>query len=240
MLLVFWKTWSRSYRILYFISLLLLSLGLLLFSIAWWRGLGNVIRWDVLSELLNLPATIQTFTDGLQDYPINGTVYAVSEQFVASAMEVHPWMAEGLLAGLCLSAVWILSAITRLPRWHYLIAMAIFLVALSTFRFEMLAIPGFDGAGADSRYLFLLLAFIFGSVSYYFHAFRPEVLLPIRLAVFTGLMALVVFSLGQLAKAPLPALTLVSYGMPALLADSIADATAAESTGLMMMSFTPC
>lgn len=221
MSLVFWKNWSRSYRILYIVALLWLVVGLLGFILAWWRGLANVIRWDVLSELIDLPATIYSFTDGLQDFRLQGTVYAVSEQFVASAMQVYPWMAPLLLCLLCVSVALILSAMTRLPRWRYLIGMALFLIALSSFRFEMLAIPGFEGTGTDSRLLFLLIAFLFGSVSYYFHAFRQEVLLPVRLLVFTVVLVLVVGVLGYLTNAPMPALTIVSYGMPALLVISV-------------------
>lgn len=218
---IFWKHWSRSYRIVYIVALFVLVIGLLGFVIAWWRGLANVIRWDVLSELIDLPATIYAFTDGLQDFRLNGTVYAVSEQFVASAMQVYPWMAQVLLLVLCVSAALILSAMTQLSRWRYLIGMGLFLIALSLFRFEMLAVPGFEGAGTDSRLLFLLIAFVFGSVSYYFHAFRQDILLPIRLAVFAALLAVVVGGLGYLANAPLPALTIVSYGMPALLVLSV-------------------
>jgi hypothetical protein len=57
---------------------------LILFVIAWARGLGNVVHWNVLSELNELPVTFQTFSDGLLDYAVNGKAYAVSEQFVAS------------------------------------------------------------------------------------------------------------------------------------------------------------
>ncbi|OIN60098.1 hypothetical protein [Arsenicibacter rosenii] len=217
MSLLFWKTWSRSYRILYLLSLLLLLAAVVAFCLVWWRGLANMIRWDVLSELLDLPATIYTFSDGLLDFPVRGKTYAVSEQFVASAMTIAPWMATVLLTGVCIAMTMVLSALTRLPRLKYFIGMGIFLVALSTFRFEMLAVPGFDGLGADSRYLFLVIAFLLISLSYYFHAFRPDVLMPVRLAVFGGLIAAIAGVLGYFAQTPFPALTTISYGMPALL-----------------------
>ncbi|MBC8152184.1 MAG: hypothetical protein H7Z72_04675 [Bacteroidetes bacterium] len=214
--LIFWNHWSRPYRLTYLLSLLLFALSLIAFLTAWVRGLGNVVRWDVLSELTDLPITLQTFTDGLLDYSIPGKAYAVSEQFVASAMEVHPSVATAFVVGLCAAFALLLSAVTAFGRIAYLVAMTVFVAALSLFRFEMLDISGLDGP-----YLFLLLAFAFGSVSYYFHAFRSDIGLPIRLAVFGVLVAVVAFGLGALARVPFPALQVASYGLPVLLLLSV-------------------
>lgn len=214
--LIFWKHWSRSYRLTYLVGLLLLGISLLAFSIAWWRGLGNIVRWDVLSELVDLPITLQTFTDGLLDYSIPAKAYAVSEQFVASAMQIEPSVATGLLVGLCAAFTLLLSAVTAFGRVAYLAAMTLFVTSLSLFRLEMLDIAGLDGP-----YLFLGLIIAFGSVSYYFHAFRPDIGIPTRLAAFGGLVTVVTVGIGLLARVPFPALTVVSYSLPVLLLLSI-------------------
>lgn len=214
--LLFWQHWSRPYRLTYLFGLLLFVGSLFAFAVAWWRGLGNVVRWDVLSELTSLPITLQTFTDGLLDYSIPGKAYVVSEQFMASAMQVHPMVATAFVIGLCAAFSLLLSAITAFGRVAYLAAMTAFVASLSMFRFEMLEISGLDGP-----YLFLVLAFIFGSISYYFHAFRPDIGLPVRLAVFSGLITVVAIGLGTLARVPFPALTVVSYGLPVLLVLSV-------------------
>lgn len=214
--LFFWKEWSRSYRLLYLGSLAFVLAALVLLVIAWVRGLGNVVDWNVLSELNSLPATLHTFTDGLLDFAVPGTVYAVSEQFVVSAMYPQPGMATALLTGICIAFVLLLSAITRFDRTRYLVGMGVVILGLAFFRFEMLELPGLGSNG-----LFLVLAVIFGAVSYYFHAFRSEVLLPTRVAVFTGLVASVVAALAALSPVAQPALVVVSYGMPVLLAFSV-------------------
>ena len=91
--LFFWNQWSRTERLAYVVIFIAFKVSLLLFVIAWGRGLGNVVRWDVLSELNELPITLHAFTDGLLDYAVSGKAYAVSEQFVASAMQVRPGVA---------------------------------------------------------------------------------------------------------------------------------------------------
>ncbi len=216
MSLIFWKHWSRPYRLTYLFSLLLFVISLCAFCFAWWRGLGNVVQWNVLSELIDLPITLQTFTDGLLDYAIPGKAYAVSEQFVASAMQIHPAFATALLVGIGAAFALLLSAITAFNRIAYLASMTVFVACLSLFRFDTLEISGLGG-----RYLFLLLTLLFVSISYYFHAFRSDIGLPVRLAVFSGLIALLALALSTLAQVPYPALTMVSYGLPVLLLLSV-------------------
>ncbi|GAA4411283.1 hypothetical protein GCM10023187_36890 [Nibrella viscosa] len=214
--LFFWNSWNRSYRIIYLLSAGLFLLSLLVFLVAWWRGLANVVHWDILSELIELPAPLHAFTDGMLDYAAEGKAYAVSEQFVASAMQVHPWMATVLMLGMGAAFALIMSSISQLSRIYYLVAMTFFIGALSMFRWEMMGMPSFNG-----RSLFIGLAFIFGLTSYYFHAFRPDISFPRRLTIFLVLIMLVVFGIGFLAEVPLPTLTVVSYGMPVLLVLSV-------------------
>lgn len=214
--LFFWKEWDRTYRIPYLNSLLLLAVGLLAFSVAWWRGVANVVQWDVLSELIDLPTSIRTITDGLFDYSVPGKAYAVSEQFVASIMQVHPWMATTLLAALSIGFALVLSAVTRLNRVPFLAAMTGFILVLAVCRFEALEIPGLDG-----QYVFGILAFLFGSVAYYFHAFRIDISFTSRFGTFGLLFLAVCLGLGALSPVALPTLTVVSYGMPALMLLSV-------------------
>ena len=211
--LSFWKGWNRTFRFIYLASFIGFIISLVLFVIAWTRGLRTVVSWDVLSELNELPIVFHTFSDGLLDYAVKGKAYAVSEQFIAGAMQVHPGMATALLLGIGIAFVLLMSAVTRFDRLRYLISMAILILSLAFFRWDMLEIPGLEG-----NYLFLLLTFAFGSVSYYFHAFRSDYPIPVRLGAFGLLTLMVAIGLGTLSPVSFPALVLVSYGMPVLLA----------------------
>ncbi|GAB3944889.1 hypothetical protein GCM10028805_13080 [Spirosoma harenae] len=211
--LFFWKDWNRPYRFAYLAGLSVFIISLVLFAIAWIRGLGNVVHWDVLSELNDIAIPFHTFSDGILDYSVNGKAYAVSEQFIAGAMQVHPEIATALLVGIGIAFVLLLSAITRFDRIRYLISMAVLILGMAFFRWEMLEIPGLGG-----NYLFLVLTFLFGSLSYYFHAFRSDFTITIRLGAFGLLTILIAIGLGALSPVKFPALIVVSYGMPVLLA----------------------
>lgn len=212
----FWSTWSRGYRLSYLVSLVAFCSSVIVFVIAWSKGLGNVVHWDVLSELNEVPVTFQRFSDGLFDFPVNARAYAVSEQFIAGTIQVRPAVATAFLTGVGVAFVLLMSAVTRFDRIRYLVSMAVLILGLAFFRWEMLEVPGLSG-----NYLFLLLAFVFGSISYYFHAFRSDYPIIIRLAAFGVLTALIAVGLTALSPVVYPALLLVSYGMPVLLVFSI-------------------
>ncbi len=211
-MLSFWKGWDRTYRFTYLISLVLFFISLILLVIAWSKGLGNVVHWDVLSELNEIPIVFHSFSDGLLNYSVNGKAYAVSEQFVAGPMRVRPEVATSFLAGIVFAFVLIMSAVTRFDRLRYLISMAILILGLAFFRWDMLEVPGLNG-----NYLFLLLTFLYGSLSYYFHAFRPDHPIVVRLSAFGLLTIGVAVALNALSPLAFPALVIVSYGLPVLL-----------------------
>lgn len=217
MSLIFWKNWSVSNRLTYLAGLGLLLLAFVWFGLAWYRGLANVVEWQVLSELVGLPASLHTVTDGLLTYPMPGQVQAVMGQFMAAPMQVYPLVATGTLVGLCGAIALLLAGVCRLPALLYRIGMGLFILLLAVCRFDVLVLPSFL-----SKWLFLLLTIVFGGTSYYVHAFRTNFSFAIRTGVFLGLIALTALGIGSVAGTTYPAQLLVSYALPGLLILSIA------------------
>jgi tetratricopeptide (TPR) repeat protein len=214
--LFFWKTWDRSHRLGYLAGLFFVAVSLVLLGVAWLNGINTAIRWDVLSELTEVPVAVHTFSDGLLSYTAGGKAYTVSEQFLASAMQIHPILATVCLAGVALALVLILSALPRFDRLRYLIGMGVLIVSMAFFRWEMLEMPGLEG-----NTLFLILTVLFGGLSYYFHAFRSDLLIHVRLLAFSVLTAATVVAISMASPVAFPAMALLSYGMPVLLAISV-------------------
>ncbi|WP_266362182.1 tetratricopeptide repeat protein [Tellurirhabdus rosea] len=213
----FWNKWSLAHRVSLGVGFLILLTVLAGFCTAWYLGLHNVVRWDVLSELSDIPATLARFTDGLFDFPIQGKAYIVTEQYVASAMEPNVLAARLAALGICLGLAFIHAAITRLNRWQYLVAFGLLIVQLATFRLEALALPGMLSTALGGRLPFVMLVLLFGAVSYYFHAFRTDAPLPLRLAVFLALILIIWVLVTRSSGVSVPALAFVSYAMPGLL-----------------------
>lgn len=219
--LYFWKNWNTAYRWVLGTGLFLLLATVGAFVWTGLRGLENVVRWDTLSELTELTTPIASFTDGLFDYPVMGKAYVVAEQFVASTMFVDDLAVRLVTLGICVSFAFLLGAITRLERWPYLIAMGILIVLAASFRLEALQLPGVIGNAFDGRLPFLGLVVLLGGASYYFHAFRTEAPLPLRLGVFLLLILGVWLAVNRLSGHPHPAQTFMAYALPGLLVVSL-------------------
>ncbi|MBO0933527.1 tetratricopeptide repeat protein [Fibrella aquatilis] len=215
MALFFWHTWSKSDRMVVISGLALLVLCTLGYTYVAWQGLENVVSWNVLGELVSLPGTLYSFTDGLLTYPITGRIQTVTNQFAVSPMLVHPGMATLSVGLLCAALTYALAAICRLPALRYRVAMALFVLLLAVCRFEVLGLPG------GGRWPFLVMTLLFGGVSYYFHAFQTATRLLTRLLVFGGLFALAALGIGLGASVVHPAQLLLSYALAGLVIISV-------------------
>ncbi|ARK11209.1 hypothetical protein A6C57_13265 [Fibrella sp. ES10-3-2-2] len=217
MSLQFWKIWTKSERVVYVIGLILVTITLGWLGLAGYRGLENVVQWDVLNELVGLPATLYQFTDGLLTYPIQGQVQTVAGQFIASPMRVYPLVATLTVAGLCVALAFALAGSCRLPTLRYRLAMGAFILLLAVCRFETLGLPGGSG-----KWLFLVLTGLFGGLSFYFNAFRTDVGFTTRLLSFLGVMVAVAVAVSLGTSVANPALVLLSYALPGLVLLSVA------------------
>jgi tetratricopeptide (TPR) repeat protein len=117
-----------------------------------------------------------------------------------------------LAAGLAV----LLSVVTVLPRLWYVAAMAIFIGWLAVSKLDLLQV---FGLGNNTPFIAVLALIL--PVSYYFHAFRPDVSFARRLLVFTSLLAIVILAAGYFATVRFPVLSVLGYGATVPLALSI-------------------
>lgn len=207
--LLFWKVWSPSERRVAVGTFLVLALGLAFLAWQCIDPLGNVVRWNVVSELSETTAVVDVLQLGQWQYGISTPTHLVTESFMSSVMEINAstvylfWI--GALIGLSL----VLAALTTMSRFWYLAGTILFILFLAFARLETLRV-----FGAENRLLFLTATILYGGVSYYFHAFRPDLGITMRIAGIAGvsivLAALVAFG----SASPVPALTAAAYSFP--------------------------
>lgn len=210
--LFFWKVWSRSERWMALSALFVLGLSLLFFGIKIINPLSNVIRWDVLSELSSVSTTVDVLRIGQWQYGITVPSQVVSEQFVASTMETDFLSVRIFWAFSILGLSLVLAGITTLSRFWYLAGMILFILLAAGARPETLRMFG-DG----SRVLFIALVFLTGGLSYYFHAFRPDLGIAIRTGGMFAVFSLLVILVALLSPVAFPGLTAASYSQPLFL-----------------------
>jgi hypothetical protein len=207
--LFFWKSWPSAERITVITALITLLLAIVFFLLKIVNPLENSVRWDVLTQLEDLPVVIDALRLNSWQYGISIPSHLVSEQFVASPMEVD-FLAVRIFWVLGLVGFSLLMAgITALPRLWYLTCMIVFILLTAVSRTEILGV-----FGVDSRALFFILLALYPGVGYYFHAFRNDLNMAIRWLSFLGIsiaVAVVVAFGSGISHADL---TAIAYSYP--------------------------
>ncbi len=214
--LFFWRTWPAVDRRMahWVVGILILSLLFLLAMLV--DPLGNVVHWDVLSELSEVPSVVDILPlDGWQ-FGVTVPSYLTMEQFMSAPMELPVQLIRfgGALAllGLCV----VLAALTALPRFWYLGSMVAFILLTAASRLETLGL-----FGEGSRLFFMIVVGTFGALSYYLHAFRSDWNIQFRILAFIGLTTLMALIVALASPVAEPMLTFAAFSYPLWLPLSI-------------------
>jgi Flp pilus assembly protein TadD len=212
----FWNSFSKNNRSIYLFSLIVLGVGLLSLLFFYANGLENIISWNVLSELFDQPFILEKQNIDGFDYEIPARAYFVNEQFVASGMALNVY-ASALFVVLAALGIGLgTAAVSQFKTLWYYIAMIGVAAALATMRFELLC-------NLTGNYLSVAVVMSVFVLSYYFHAFRPQVSLWHRFMSFAALVFVILLAIWQYsgAKASTMVMHLAAYRLPVALLLSI-------------------
>ncbi len=202
--LQFWNNFQKPTKFLYLFSLIILGISLIIFGLAYVRGLENVIHWDVLSELGEVPIVLDQFKVGNETLSIPSKTFTITEQFVASPMAIN-MLGNYLFLGLfMIGFILILSALSALKRFWYLIFMGSVILLIVTFNLGLI----FNLA---NNYINIGAIILYIGTSYFFHAFRPDIDIFKRFFTFFFITILVGVIIHYFAKVNTPFLLLASY-----------------------------
>ncbi len=205
--LLFWQNWQSPYRALFTSALLLLAASLVLFTVQAVQGTDAVIGWQPESELQEVVLSLDNFTKGILNFNVEVPSYVVIERFEPTGIAVNLVAAYLYTGLLLLGLVLLLSTVTVLPRLWYVAGMAVFIGWLAVSKLDLLQVFGLTN---DTFFIGVLALVI--PVSYYFHAFRPDLSFATRLLTFTCLLALIFFAGGYFSQISYPVLSVLGYG----------------------------
>ena len=202
--LQFWNNFQKPTKFLYLFSLIILAISLIIFGLAYFKGLENVIHWDVLSELGEVPIVLDQFKVGEETLSIPAKTFTVTEQFVASPMAINT-LGNHLFLGLFMAGfLIILSAISALRRFWYLIFIGSVILLIVTFNLGLVF-------NFSDNYINIGAIILYIGTSYFFHAFRPDIDILKRFFTFFFITVLVGISIHYFSKVSNPFLLLSSY-----------------------------
>jgi Tfp pilus assembly protein PilF len=214
--LFFWRVWSSSERRFAITAFIVILSALLFFILKSIDPLANVIRWDVLSELSDVSTVVDVLKFDQWQYGISVPSNLITEQFVASTMETD-FMSIRIFWGFAIIGLsFILASLTTMPRFWYLTGMVVFILLLASARLETLSV-----FGEGSRGLFVIAVVLYIGLTYYFHVFRPDLGIGIRITALLGVSVFLFLLVAFTSPVQFPALTAASYSLPVWLLISV-------------------
>ena len=212
----FWTEYNTSKRWLYWLGLAMLFVSVVCLLFFWNVGLDHAAPWGILSEQNDVSVVIDVFNSQQLSFATTTPNYFVTEQFVAAPLQGFVWVANVFACLLVLGLTFVLAAASAMPRLWYTATMVFFIALLSTAQLEVLRVTVLPSQG-----VLLALIILFCGLTYYFHAFAPQVQLGARMLVLGTAWLASAGLIAYFGKTPAPALAVASYAMPALLAVGI-------------------
>ena len=204
--LFFWQNWPKTERITFISILTFLFISVLILAFYWFNGLENIIHWDILSELDEIPTTLESFSDGKLKFTTNSNAYIVKEHFLASAMLINFWANYTFGTCFLVGFALLLSAFSSMSRFWFLGGMVLLAGILITFHLEIIF-------NSFNQTPFLVAFAAYAGLAFYFNTFATKTNFIKRFLFFLLLILVSAFLIAYFTKITLPSFSVFSYGL---------------------------
>jgi hypothetical protein len=212
----FWKQWSKAYKKIYLFLLGCFILSLINYSVSLYIGIDAVILWEKNTVLEPTVTIVNKFMLHLFNYAVEAESYLIKQHFHASDVNINLFPSYVLGIFLSLALLVSFTITTYLRSFSYFLASALIMLWIVTLNTELLEVYGMT-----NQTITLSVIIVFGSMSYYFKAFKTEISFTTRLCCFSGAGLIFMLIAGAGTKVPYPVLYLTNFGIAVPVALSI-------------------
>lgn len=203
----FWKSWVKPYQYFFCILSLLAILSVGFFWYSYLQNPSPLLTWETYQELQTEEIPVRSFQVGLQTIPVNADNFLIYESVSGSQLQPNILASYIFLTALIISIVVILTIITTLSRFWFMIGMGIFCLVIISLRLEALEL-----FGLINKIPSVAIIIIVAALAYYFHAFRKEAGFFLRLLSFSILFLLLGIFIALYSQTPDPLLAISVSG----------------------------
>ncbi len=190
--IAFWKSWSKTYQSLFWLLFTTLLLSVVYFWYSYYSNPAPVITWDRFQQLNTEEVRVRTFAKGIFDIPVNSDNYLIYEIMRGSDLQPNTNASYFFLITFSISILVLISVVSSLSRFWFIIGMGIFCVFIMTLQLDSVQL-----FGLTNNIPTIASILLFCSLAYYFHAIRSGSSFIIRLLTFSALyilfLAMVIF-----------------------------------------------
>jgi len=206
--LIFWKNWNKTDRFVYLFSFLFFIVAYILLLVFYFKGVNNLVEWEVVDKANNLTVTVDQFGRHFQDFTLKLDAFVVTQQYLPTPFKVNVLGSQLYLGFIILSFVLYATSLTFVKKmWQYSLMMTVLIAWLVLMKLDVHQI-----LGQGNQYftfliilLYLLVTFIFYSKQNFPLLTRALVLLALTLTWVTVLL--------QFSSTHTPILNLTNYGI---------------------------
>lgn len=208
----FWKAWLPEYRFTWYTMAVVFGLSIVFYAYSYYRGHDGILHWEKIQEQKVIESTVDRFSVGPFELSVPGDNYIILEYFNGSNIEPNMVATNLFLVLLAIGAVVVLTVITTLDRFWFILGMVLFILFVASLRLRVLEI-----FGQLNQAPLIVTLVVYGGIAVFYNMIRPGIRLIARLFVFASLTVVFGFVIHSLSSVEYPFFHLAVTAYPAAL-----------------------
>jgi hypothetical protein len=188
----FWRTWTREYKVFWFILIVLFLSSLVFMWSGYFRVPQGLTDWHTQQVQKTVEGVTHTFEAGNFEFAVPIESYSTLEYFYAGPLKIDIISSYIFVAVLAFMSILIFAVITTFSRFWYYVGTGLLVLFIVSMRLDVLELFGQRNFIAT-----IITVVVFGSVSFYFNAFNTAASFTVRVLSFllltTGLGVIIHF-----------------------------------------------
>lgn len=206
----FWKNWTSEYRYAWYVTGGAFIIAVLFMWHSYLRGNDAVIHWQKLQEQKSVESIEHTFSVGPFELSVPAENFVIYEYFNGSDLEPNKIAPVIYLVLLGVSLVILLTIMSTLDRFWFIVGMVLFILFLYSLRLKVLAI-----FGQINHIPLISFSLLLTGLCVYFNMIRMETGFRTRALIFAAVITTLVLMIFFFSGVKYPFLHLYVTSYPA-------------------------
>jgi hypothetical protein len=182
MTLRFWQGWPRDNRIFFIALFVVFAVSIANMWVAYFVTPSPTIHLQTINEAEVNEIPVDQFSKGPFDFTVRGNNYVILQRQLGSLLETNDTVAYTYLFVMAIFVIGMLSVISTLGRFYYLVGMGVFILFVTTLSPEVVGV-----FGAYGKTFTITIMALYGLTSFWLFYFATTTSFKMRMLIFTGI-----------------------------------------------------
>lgn len=210
MTLLFWQGWPRHNRIFFILFVVLFAACAANMWVAYFVSPAPAIELQSVNEAEFNEIPVDQFRKGPFEFTVRGNNYVILKRELGSLLETNDMVAYSYLVVMAVFVIGMLSVISTLGRFYYLVGMGVFILFVTTLSTEVLGVFGVYG-----KLFAIIMMALYGLTSFWIFYFAASMSFVTRVLIFTAITTLLAAFIALFSSVEKPFLYIATYSAEA-------------------------